>query len=546
MTPTPTIDKSQIPHYPKLSETAARVPPMPMASRPIDEQNMLRNLAGAAGMDVETLVKSFSVACMRAATTVITDREMKSKIRVMETDHIPAPKLGNTAMLTRQHEDYIKARFGKIYFENLNKQSHPLKYILELHSKVSETWQLDNDCSIDLLTRCLRGDAFKRIHHYLKLERSITRCYQVLQSIYSDELTPAQAQTQLDRYIKNPSLHEPPHNTLEEVFLHIHLLCSRIHSLELEPSKTQNTLSSVFSSVRWYLTANFVEREVKQLYQDFDTYMNDYPEEAVTSEAFFILKYMAKNKFLATPPRHMVMKMNPVPPMGGFRNKKISQSLRPMGRLEEIAKNYVTKHASKSVSNLGKLEEIHKHAEKPDEIPETKNPYEDSEEEEDPEKLGLDYAEANPDECMFMGDEEEASESESANTEIPKDEVLEMTPDFSRMKFPDHVRCRLCATCQSDTTHSPPVFRSCTFFPGQIPQKIQQRCCYSFHSALTPGTICPVVKALGPRPHRPIYNRPNYSNQGARPKFGQSQNRSGQRGPMVAKRPQYTTPKKVF
>ena len=550
LTPIPTIDKSQIPHFPKLSDSAAKMPPLPMAKRPMEEQNLLRNLATATGMNIEDLMKAFTLTAMRAATTVITDREVKSKILVMETDYLSAPKLGNTSMLTRQHEDYIKARFGKLYFENHNKQSHPLKYILELHCKVSEAWQLDNECSIDLLTRCLRGDAFRRIHHYLKLERSITRCYQVLQSIYSDELSPAEAQAQLDKYIRNPSAHDPPHNTLEEVFLHIHLLCSRIHSLEIEPAKTQNTLSSVFSTVRWYLTSNFVEREVKQLYQDFDTYMNDYPEDAVTSEAFFILKSMAKNKFLATPPRHLIARSNPSPPTGGFNSKKITQSLRPMGRLEEMQKTTSTNMGSMrgmGMDSSAKVEEIQSRESLSAENVE-KDPYEESEnEDEDTEQsLAQAFVDANPEECMYMGEQEEDASNEP---NVPEEEVLEISKpvDFTKMKFSENIRCRLCA-CNQTEGHTPPFFRSCTFFRGQIPQKIQQKCCNGFHSALAHGTICPVVKVMGQRPYMPIYNKPFFKRTGAKPRTQPQQQQYGQgpRGPVVAQRPQFQQKKQVF
>ena len=196
------------------------------------------------------------------------------------------------------------------------------------------------------------------------------------------------------------------------------------------------------------------------------------------------------------------------------------------------------------------MEELDLNTREP-EVQASHDPYEDSDEEETPESLGQAYVDLNPNECMIMGEAEAKAEEKQDNPDIPEDEVLEMTGgqrDFSKMKFSENVRCRLCA-CNQTEAHTPPFFRSCSFFRGQIPQKIQQRCCYGFHSALSPGTTCPVVKALGQRPFRPIYNNPRpmrrYGQQGQQ---GQQQrpHQSGYRGPAVAQRPPFTPSKQVF
>ena len=523
--PTFTVDETTVPQYPELSETLLAIPPYPIDKRPLEEQNFIQTFATLSGIDVESILKNFTALSMRAAQTVISDRETRNKILIMETDYIRSPTLGKTSFFSKAHEDYIKARFNRHYFADNIHQSHPLKYLLNLHTKLSESWQLDNECSIDLLERLLKGDAFKRIHTYLKIERSISRCYQVLQSIYSDELNPAEAQLALDKYIKNPSAHDPPHNTIEEVFLHIHMLCSRIHSLEMDPSKRQNTLSSVFSAVRWYLGANFVPREVKQLYLTFDEHMNEHKDMANTSYAFFTLKGLTKRKFVETLPRHALVKSfhQTVPVVNSFKKKPITYSMKPMGKLEEIKPN----PRVEDITNSEELEEIKDFSASsvanvagPSEMEGAK--YISSEEEEDePTAWARAYVEANEEECMAVGDPEPENQEE----QIPEDEIQEMTPqmDYSKMSFPEHIRCRLCS-CSQKEAHSPPFFRSCTFFRGQIPQKIQQRCCGGFHSNLTQGTMCPVVKALGKREFRPVYNKPFFRPRGAggaRPAYNQ-------------------------
>jgi hypothetical protein len=475
------------------------------------------------------MLQTLTTVNMRAATTVITDRDTKSKILVMETDYMPAPILGKTTFLSKYNEEYIKSRFNKLYFSNNIQKSHPLKYLLGLHTKLTESWELDNECSIDLLERILKGDAFQRIHTYLKIERSISRCYQVLQSIYSDELSPSQAQNALDKYMKNPSAHDPPHNTIEEVFLHIHLLCSRIHALEMDPAKQQNTLSSAFSAIRWYLQANFVEREVKQLYLDFDEHMNDHKHMMNTSYAFWILKSLTKRRFLATLPRHQLQKqMNnqPIPPNGGFKHKQITHSLRPMGKMEEIL--------SEEQDNSMQMEEVNMENLQ---ITDNSQSYEESDEEDEATQWANAYVEANPDECMFMYDEGVAEEIQ--NSDI-SNEVLEINPPaFDKMNFRDYMRCRLCG-CNATEAHTPPFFRSCTFFRGQLPQKIQQQCCGGFHAVISHGTTCPVVQKLGPRTVRPVYNRPQFrGNPPNRNRFGgQRPNQPGQPG----RYPQYQQP----
>jgi hypothetical protein len=187
---------------------------------------------------------------------------------------------------------------------------------------------------------------------------------------------------------------------------------------------------------------------------------------------------------------------------------------------------------------------------------EVKSPYEESDGEDDETQLGSAYAEANPEECMYLGEPEEVESNEDqGDSGIPADEVLELSQptDFNKMKFQDHIRCRLCA-CNTSEAHTPPFFRSCTFFRGQIPQKIQQRCCGGFHSALTPGTTCPVVKALGPRTYRPVYARPLFRNRNQQGQRPPNQNRQPQSRPMqqgqvqVARRPpfQQTQNRQVF
>jgi hypothetical protein len=115
------------------------------------------------------------------------------------------------------------------------------------------------------------------------------------------------------------------------------------------------------------------------------------------------------------------------------------------------------------------------------------------------------YCEANPDECIIAYDEENVEEVQE---EVDPNEVLEIHPPaFNQMKFRDYMRCRLCG-CNATEAHTPPFFRSCTFFRGQLPQKIQQRCCGGYHAVMTQGTQCPVVQKLGPRPFRPVYNKP--------------------------------------
>jgi hypothetical protein len=440
-----------------------------------------------------------------------------------------------------------------MYFASNTSQTHPLKYLLGLHTKVSEAWELDNECSIDLLERILRGDAFKRVNAYLKIERSISRCYQVLQSIYQDELAPAQAQAALDKYLKNPSAHDPPHNTIEEVFLHIHMLCSRIHSLEMEPAKQQNTLSSVFSAIRWYLQANFIEREVKQLYLDFDEIMNDHKSQANSSYAFWILKSLTKRRFIAMSPRHQLQKTfenkQPLPPNGGFKHKKISQSLRPMCKMEEIKPLSEDSHQEDVLEQMMEELDLARMGAASGEDSKIAQ-YEESEDENEEEKLANAYVEANSEECFIVDNSTEDAAGEGIP--CPEDEVLEATPqvDYSKMKFSENVKCRLCGCSASPSTHSPPFFRSCTFFRGQLPQKIQRRCCGGFHAALASGTICPVVKALGPRTFKPLYNKPLFR-QNQQQRFQPRQTSGGyqiaQRQPGQGQSPAYNQPnRQVF
>ena len=106
--------------------------------------------------------------------------------------------------------------------------------------------------------------------------------------------------------------------------------------------------------------------------------------------------------------------------------------------------------------------------------------------------------EATPKECFYMDMTQEAPIQEE--NEIAEDEVLELPSkmDFNKMKFIETMRCRLCG-CNVMEAHSPAMYKSCTFFKGQLPQPIQQNCCGGFHAAVIQGTICPVVTALGSR-----------------------------------------------
>jgi hypothetical protein len=183
---------------------------------------------------------------------------------------------------------------------------------------------------------------------------------------------------------------------------------------------------------------------------------------------------------------------HPLPPNGGFKHKQHSQSMRPMGKLEEVA-------IPESEGLMAEEQSGH-------EMKDSKNPYEESDEDDESTQWANAYDEANPDEWMVLGDPlEEPIETESV--QIPDDEVLEVMPDFSKMKFGDNTRCRLCG-CNSTEAHTPPYFRSCSFFRGQMPQKFQQKCCGGYHAAISHGTTCPVVQKLGPRPFRPAYNKP--------------------------------------
>ena len=133
---------------------------------------------------------------------------------------------------------------------------------------------------------------------------------------------------------------------------------------------------------------------------------------------------------------------------------------------------------------------------------------------------------------------------------VPIDEVLEPPLDYSKLIFPDNIRCRLCY-CNQKEAHSPPFYRSCSFFRGQIPQKIQQRCCGGFHRTLAQGTKCPVVKTLGKREFRPVYNQPIFRPRGAgagagagqtRPIYQQAQRGGSTSTPRVNQRPHYQRP----
>ncbi len=84
--PVATVDPATIHHYADLSDSLKERPPLPIDQRPGKEQQFINKLASVVGMDPRELLQTLTTVNMRDATTVIIDRETKSKILIIVTD----------------------------------------------------------------------------------------------------------------------------------------------------------------------------------------------------------------------------------------------------------------------------------------------------------------------------------------------------------------------------------------------------------------------------------------------------------------------------
>ena len=202
---------------------------------------------------------------------------------------ISAPKTGSARELSSKLEKDTKGYGKTMYFGDRNDRSHPLRYLLGEHRRVSNKGKLTSKASIRLLLRLLRGQAFSMASALQESKADIELIYESIQKAFPDTLNSDQASRALEAFVESPNVIQ-----LTKVSAKILEWASLVHGMESKKTRAQSTNVTAENHLTHYLQKYFPRPEVTRIKQQHLRWRCRNPNLKNPLESFFQLSQMAQ------------------------------------------------------------------------------------------------------------------------------------------------------------------------------------------------------------------------------------------------------------
>ena len=214
-------------------------------------------------------------------------------------DFVKPPLLGDAYALSKAGEKGFQHLSKGLYYEDVDKKSHCLKHILRVHCKVSEEGELDEEASVELLKRLLRGKSFNTAENLSKSGPNIARLYKYLQRTFKDEPDPYDAEKQLGELIDKPG-----DLNLDQLLQKVLDLSYNKHKYEPKTMMESSVNATATSYAMQYLTKNYPRTVVERIRGLHINWCSRTMAQAST-EAYYELMDIAVKNLAGYRPNHL-------------------------------------------------------------------------------------------------------------------------------------------------------------------------------------------------------------------------------------------------